>query len=119
MEWFDKLKNAKELLDSFADRGANYLRTFSEFLRQVAEATDKAAKALDPTPDQMVALGTVHQEALEGFLAECQRGSNRSSISTMEQAEAAGWKEIGLTLLIDLVSRLIEKYRQRPVPSNQ
>lgn len=117
MEWFEKLKRAKELLDGIADKGADYVRNFAEFLREVADASEKSADAFDPTPpakpgqpEQQVALGKVHEQELDNFLKECENQLSQPRTN----AEASSWQEIGLTLLIELVKRIIEKRRNRP-----
>lgn len=111
MEWFDRLKRAKELLSDLADKGADHVKLFSNFLREVADATDKAVDAFKGNQQgQQVSLGSVHTQELEAFVKECQDGLHTQGVSS---AEASGWQEVGLALLIDLVSRLIKRYKEK------
>lgn len=107
MEWLEKLKQAKEVLDDLGTKGADHLRKFAQFLKEASECLDNAANTLHPTGSQPLTLSATHTQDVEDFLTECRKEAMMQAPMT----EVSGWKEIGISLLIDLARKLLEKHR--------
>lgn len=114
MEWFEKLKQAKEMIDSVREQGADYLRIAADFFKKTSESLNDAANSFDPTPSvPQPMLGAVNTEQVESFLKECERDCNHPRVGANTDPKGVFWEQALLTVLVEVTKRILDRRKNK------